>query len=213
MKLCECGCGQEVTREGNRFLNGHNVRVSHPLKNTESVKKMRESVSSIDAREKKREMMLGLWKDTEFVRKRLEVIRSPESIKKNRETILSLWQDPTYSQHVFEGRNITPNQVELQLQELFTSLGLPYKFVGNGEVIIGGKSPDFIDTNGQKKIIEHFGDYWHSEEVKGHSIEKEVSDRIEHFLQFGFKTLIIWERELSNIGTLSQKILKFDATL
>lgn len=26
MKLCECGCGQEVARESNRFVNGHNRR-------------------------------------------------------------------------------------------------------------------------------------------------------------------------------------------
>jgi hypothetical protein len=30
MKLCECGCGQTVTRVGNRFISGHNTRVNHP---------------------------------------------------------------------------------------------------------------------------------------------------------------------------------------
>lgn len=27
MHLCECGCGQEVTKEGNRFIHGHHSRV------------------------------------------------------------------------------------------------------------------------------------------------------------------------------------------
>ena len=30
IKLCECGCGQPVTKLGNRFISGHNSRVNHP---------------------------------------------------------------------------------------------------------------------------------------------------------------------------------------
>jgi len=30
MRLCECGCGKEVTKEGNRFIHGHYVVVNNP---------------------------------------------------------------------------------------------------------------------------------------------------------------------------------------
>ena len=45
------------------------------------------------------------------------------------------------------------------LQQLFSK---EYKFVGDGQVIIGWFNPDFININGQKKIIELYGDYWHN---------------------------------------------------
>lgn len=38
MTLCECGCGQEV-KYGNKFIHGHNMRLHHPMKNRDSVKK------------------------------------------------------------------------------------------------------------------------------------------------------------------------------
>ena len=55
MKLCECGCGLEVTREGNRFLNGHWIRVNHTMSNPESVKKLSET-------------LLVSWQDPEFIK-------------------------------------------------------------------------------------------------------------------------------------------------
>lgn len=78
-----------------------------------------------------------------------------------------------------------------------------YKFVGDGSVIIGGHSPDFININGQKKLIEHFGDYWHRGDDEG--------NRIFQFRLFGFDTLIIWEHELNDneIEMTIAKIIEF----
>lgn len=86
------------------------------------------------------------------------------------------------------------------LQEIFPN---EYKFVGDGSVIIGGYCPDFINTNGQKKLIEHFGDYWHKGDDEG--------NRIFQFKLFGFDTLIIWEHELDDneIEMTIAKIIEF----
>ena len=51
----------------------------------------------------------------------------------------------------------------------------------------GGKNPDFINTNGEKKLIEYAGRYWHTGE--------EMDKRTELFAKYGFKTLIIWDNE------------------
>lgn len=64
-----------------------------------------------------------------------------------------------------------------------------YRFVGDGSFWIGGKNPDFINVNGQKKIIEMFGDYWHSREVTGTSKRSHLQERIKHFAKYGFKDL------------------------
>lgn len=58
-----------------------------------------------------------------------------------------------------------------------------------------------MNVNGKKKIIEVFGEYWHKSE--------EEQQRINHFKQFGFDTLVIWAKELNNTDELKQKLLNF----
>ena len=70
--------------------------------------------------------------------------------------------------------------------------------MGNGLVSFGGRTPDFINVNGKKKIIE----------VSSHSHIRR-SDRIEYFKKFGFNTLFIWNRELKNIKRLKNKLVSF----
>ena len=100
-------------------------------------------------------------------------------------------------------QNIEPTKLELIVNEILQEL-LPneYKFVGNGFTWIAGKCPDFLNVNGQKKLIEVFGDYVH----KGQTGEERVS----HFRQYGFSTLIIWENELKNREALAERILTFN---
>ena len=97
-----------------------------------------------------------------------------------------------------------PNKPEQYLLQLLQEI-LPneYKFVGDGSVIIGGCSPDFINTNGQKKFIEMFGDYWHRNDDEG--------NRIFQFKLFGFETLVVWEHELRDdeIEMTIAKIMEF----
>ena len=73
--------------------------------------------------------------------------------------------------------------------------------MGNGEVFIAGKVPDWININGKKQLIELFGSYWHKPE------DEEI--RITHFKQFGFDTLVIWDKELKNREQLIDKIKSF----
>lgn len=63
---------------------------------------------------------------------------------------------------VIKSNNLKPNKKEKLLTKLLNKI-LPneYKYVGSGKIIIGSFIPDFININGQKKIIEFFGDYWH----------------------------------------------------
>jgi hypothetical protein len=68
-------------------------------------------------------------------------------------------------------------------------------------MVIAGKCPDFINCNGEKKIIELFGDYWH--------LGENPQERIDEFKPFGFDTLVIWEKELKNANGLKEKLLNF----
>lgn len=99
-------------------------------------------------------------------------------------------------------RRKIPNRQEIFLINLFQEHNLPYRYVGNGQVILGNKNPDFINTNGQKKVIEFFGEYWHKPEDE--EIKREI------YQQYGFSMLVIWGKELKNKDSLLAKILAFE---
>lgn len=126
-----------------------------------------------------------------------------------------LWKDPKYREHqikaIHQGNKRGKTKPERRLERLLNSL-FPgeYKYVGNGQIYIGYKNPDFININGQKKIIEVFGDYWHSKEATGVPIKVHENRRINHFAKYGYQTLIIWQRELNKVSrNLIRRIREF----
>ena len=123
--------------------------------------------------------------------------------KKIHRRVTELWQDENYVRQQIKARNVKQNKLEMFLEEYLNKL-LPneYKFVGDGNFILGGKNPDYMNINGQKKLIELYGDYWH----KGQNPQ----DRIDYFKKFGFDTLVIWEKELTDLISVKNKILKFN---
>jgi len=100
------------------------------------------------------------------------------------------------------GSQVKPNKPETflikLLQQLFPN---QYKYVGDGEFILAGKCPDFVNVNGQKKVIELFGVHWHKPE--------EEQQRIDLFFQYGYQTLVVWDYELSDTEVLSKKLIEF----
>jgi len=116
------------------------------------------------------------------------------------------WSNPETKalalRNIMKAVNAKPNLTELHLQFLLDQyFPSEWKFVGDGEVIIGGKLPDYININGKKQIIELFGTYWHD--------IFDVAIRIDHFRQCGFRTLVVWEDELKNEVKLIRKIKSF----
>ena len=94
-----------------------------------------------------------------------------------------------------------PNKPEQILINLFEKDNLPFKYVGAGEVWFGNRNPDFINTNGAKQVIELLGTYWHP--------LFDGANRIEHYKQYGFDCLIIWEDELEDTKKIIKKVEKF----
>jgi len=68
-------------------------------------------------------------------------------------------------------------------------------------VVIAGKCPDYINVNGQKKIIEFWGDRWHEGE--------NPKDRAEIFKPYGYETLVIWGHELKDMDKLKSTLNEF----
>jgi len=103
----------------------------------------------------------------------------------------------------------SPTSIEIKLSSIIERYHLPFIFVGNGQVIIGGKIPDFINANHRKQVIELFGNYWHSLERTGRIRLEEEQHRINIFAIYGYTTLVIWEDELENEIKLVRKIKEF----
>jgi len=113
-----------------------------------------------------------------------------------------MWQDNTeYGKKCLGFRK--PNKEELQLNNIIEkTFPKTWKYVGNGEVIIGGKNPDWININGAKAVIEFNGEYWHKNIF-------EEAKQINHYKQYGFSCLVIWESELSNSKKIKSKVRRF----
>lgn len=138
---------------------------------------------------------------------------SEEGRRKQKISMKRRWEDPVYREKaikaIMNAIHRKPNKVELKLNKILQQI-LPgeYKFVGDGKFIIAGRNPDFININGQKKIIELFGDYWHNPKIFPNVLS--AQDRIKLFAKYGYKTLIIQEHELKPIRRLGEKILEFN---
>ncbi len=117
--------------------------------------------------------------------------------------------NPEFLKKLHKSLNLKPNKKEEILIELLDKI-LPneYKYVGDYSFWLEGRNPDFLNVNGQKKLIELFGDYWHN--LEKFPNKETPEERISHFKKYGFDTLIIWEKELKNVDKLAKKIIGFN---
>ena len=118
--------------------------------------------------------------------------------KRMSEAIKALWQDADYSNKqskaIIAGSAKRPNKAELALLKIISPFGFCY--VGDGELIIKRKNPDFVDN--KNRLIELFGDYWHA----GQSPD----DRIDFFRKEGWECLVIWESELKFPDKIKERV-------
>ena len=107
---------------------------------------------------------------------------------------------------LFEALKRRPTLLEQKVISIINKYNLPYDYVGDGKVFIACKVPDFINNNGEKKLIEVAGDYWHTPE--------EMEQRVKHFAKYGFKTLILWEHEINSLAEeeIAKRIREFDSS-
>lgn len=113
-----------------------------------------------------------------------------------------LWENQEWVKKQISIRQESPNKSERKLDKLLQQYFRDeWKYVGNGDFILGRKCPDFVNVNGKKLIIELFGEYWHKEE--------ECQTRSDIFKEYGYDTLIIWSKELNKELKLLNKINSF----
>ena len=69
-----------------------------------------------------------------------------------------------------------------------------WQYNGNRKegVKFGGKTPDHINVNGKKELIEVLGNFWHSEKRTGRTPKQEMDYLTRHYAKYGFKCYFIW---------------------
>lgn len=117
-------------------------------------------------------------------------------------------KNPKHIKKRLKGLMKRPTSIETKLIKIMEEEHLPFKYVGDGEVIIDCLNPDFIHTNGKKKLIEV---YWKFFKEKGYgSVEEYEKKKSERFAKYGFETLFIKMSEFSNIEEVKRKVIKFE---
>jgi len=144
--------------------------------------------------------------------KQLGKTHTDESKQKMREKHLGE-KNPFYGKHhtaeeLKKMLNNRPSGPELYLDFLLQNhFPDEWWFVGNGDITISGLCPDFIHVNGEKKLIEMFGDYWHTRKNMRYNYTE--LGRKETFAKQGYMILILWEHELNDEQKVIEKIKKF----
>ena len=127
--------------------------------------------------------------------------QNPEYRAKVIQALKARWADPDYADRVrpliIKGNFQKPTQPEQRLIDIIKRFHLPFKYTGDGKLTIHGFNPDFVNCNGAKVIIEVFGDYWHGKRARTWK-ETELG-RIMIFNSFGFKCIVLWEKELNTL--------------
>jgi very-short-patch-repair endonuclease len=95
------------------------------------------------------------------------------------------------------------SSLEIKFEDLIKHLGLPYKFVGNGEIMIARKVPDFVNSNGEKIAIEVF--YRRHKQLFRGGLEEWKAERARIFTENGWKIIFFDETEV-NSKIISEKL-------
>jgi len=98
------------------------------------------------------------------------------------------------------------SKAERKLIDLFESLNLDLRYVGDGQIWMTAEgkhmNPDFINIS-QKKVVEYYGGIGFF-----HSLE-EIEDRDRKYKSIGWDHLAIIESELDNLDEVKNKVLNF----
>ncbi|MEK6792474.1 MAG: NUMOD3 domain-containing DNA-binding protein [Nanoarchaeota archaeon] len=146
-----------------RKVGSHSEEWKKKISNTEKGK-----IISLDTKFKQRQSRIKFAKEHPEVEKQRGIktgnkLRGKKQAIKFVEKVRERWKNPQYKEKRLKEmmKFTSPNKPENRLNEIIKNNKLPYTFVGNGRIIIGGFNPDFISDD-NKTVVEVFGDYWHN---------------------------------------------------
>jgi transposase-like protein len=117
-----------------------------------------------------------------------------DGVFKNRPNTLKLLnKDIIFQQRRFAGLALKPNKVERKVIDMLDKTR--WRYTGDGSFLVNGHAPDFVNCNGEKKVILVNGIYWHMKRRGLGRSEAEVLES-KSYNDFGFDVIFIWEDEI-----------------
>lgn len=163
------------------------------------IKKAKEIKKKIDRTKYRKILTKELLKKEYIIKKRAineisKELNIPLRVIYNYMERLNIPRTKMYSKEHFEkilrGVMKRPTSFEKKIIDLCKKHNFSFKYVGDGQVFIGFKNPDFIETNGKKLLIETYCKIWHP-----NNYEKK---RNKIFSKYGYKTLFLNDNDLLN---------------
>lgn len=200
-RLREAGLGRPGPMVGRKHSKESRKKMSKSHKGVPLSEKCRKNIGKASRRvwAAKSETEREQWRQNISAGEKGKFV-SEETNRKNSEAKKRAWQDPAYARRCLTFNS--PNKAEIKLLGILNDM-FPdeWKFVGDGQLMIAGKCPDFVNVNGKKKIIELYGERWHAND--------NPQDRADMFSPYGYDTLVVWGKELDSIKKLKLRIESF----
>lgn len=131
-----------------------------------------------------------LWSDTNYAETQSIIVseRTKKQWKtpKFKQYMVSLWEDDEWKKKqrkkMLKGLMKRPTSLEIQFMAFCEKYDLPFKYVGDGDVLIGCRNPDFIHTEGVKLCVEVGSTWFHSKDY--------IEERESYFKDFGWDCVV-----------------------
>ncbi len=147
---------------------------------------------------------------------------------------LSLWDNPKWVKNRLADRNRSPNKCEQRLihaiqdENIFSEtqeLALPgevyfpelngdifvVKFIDDSGKVFRYKYPDFV-VKGQPRVVEVYGDYWHSEDFKkprgAPEFDWDPELLVQEYAEAGIEAKVFWEHEINDPQRLNEIVFE-----
>lgn len=158
-------------------IRGNLIRYKIPLKTHSEIMKKNNPMFNPSAR-----------------KKHLEKVRTPKFRNKARETFKLNWKNPKTREktlkNLLKAMFKRPTSLEKEFIGIIKKYNLPFRYVGDGKIIIGYNNPDFISTDNKKLIIETANRFHHKENYP------KIRQKI--FGKYGYKVLVLWAKKDRN---------------
>ena len=120
---------------------------------------------------------------------------SPAVRKKLGEALAHRRKQPGFIRRAFLAQNNRPTKPEGVMMRLIQNAGLPFAY-NDRATVVAGLFPDFVATDGSRRVIEVFGDYWHT--TRADRPAQTYEGRLKRFAEHGYEAMIIWASEMRN---------------
>jgi len=221
-KMSEAQTGERHHRYGKVQSEDFRHNVSNGLKRLYQTPEGKMIRKQIDTCNRGNHYHLGHKHSPEAIAKMSAVktgkVFSEETRKKMSKTGKEKWEQEEHRNKLVrasrQALKISPNKPELELLGLLNEASRnDWKYVGDGQIVVCGRNPDYININGKKAVVLLHGVYWHlwQKQKENPKLTKEIVEQedINFYRTYGWDALIVWDDELKSPDKVKDKIKEF----